>query len=464
MGAAYALARRGLSSGKARARNHSRGPSLVGTRTPRREGMDLLDRTIFEPPRRTRFVDAVKGAVDIGTRIGLVSRPDFSRSAMMERAAAEADSDDFGDPWFEQPLDVLLDAVEHEARLHDAGAHVAIKQCEKVLVDRIWAQQWYARHPEILARPIRNPVFIVGPMRSGTTRLHRLLSADRRFTHMRSFETISPVPRPGFEPGGADKRIALARRIRVVAKLANPNTLSIHPTGPMEPEEELGLLVNSFWGTKHDAQWWVPSYARWCEGQDAVPVYRQMKRLLQLVGWSQQASSLRPWVLKTPQHMMDLPALLEVFPDARFIFTHRDPLRVVASSASLAWNQTCIYSDHADPRAIGAEWLRKTRLMTNRMHEARRLIAPGRQIDIAYEDVDNDWRAAMRRVYAFLGMEIERAWPAMDAYVQRADALRKRPHRYSLAEWGLSEGQVRVALRDYISRYDVAREKQAATG
>ena len=193
-----------------------------------------------------------------------------------------------------------------------------------------------------------------------------------RFSNVRSFETISPVPRPGFTFGGHDGRIDLAKKIRRLARLSNPRTLSIHPTGPMEAEEELGLLVNSLWGMKHDAQWFVPSYGRWCEGEDATPAYRQMARLLRLVGWSQQASSLRPWALKSPQHMMDLPALLAVFPDARFIFTHRDPLRVVASSASLAWNQTCIYSDHADPRRVGAEWLRKTRVQVERMQAARR--------------------------------------------------------------------------------------------
>ena len=422
----------------------------------------MFDKTITRPPRRKRFVDVIKGAVDAGIRTGLVAPAEYDCEAMMARAAQQAGGEDFGDPWFTRPLDVLLDAVKGEARLHEAGGIVAVKQCEKVLVDRLWAQQWFDAHPEILARPLKNPVFIVGPMRSGTTRLHRLLSCDQRFTHMRSFETISPVPRPDFAFGEADARVALARRIRLVAKLANPNTLSIHPTGPMEPEEELGLLVNSFWGMKHDAQWWVPSYTRWCEAEDAAPAYRQMRRLLQLVGWSQQASSLRPWVLKTPQHMLDLPALLEVFPDARFIFTHRDPLRVVASSASLAWNQTCIYSDHADPHAIGAEWLRKTRLMTERMHAARADIAPGRQIDIRYEDVDNDWRGSMRRIYGFLGLEIDRAWPAMEAYVRRADKLKQRPHRYSLAEWGLTEGQVHDQLADYMRAYDVTSERQAA--
>ncbi len=339
----------------------------------------MLDKSVEDPPRRTRFVDAVQLATKLAIRTGLLKSATFDMQAMMDDAAKRAGSSDFGDPWFEKPLSVLLESLENDAQLHEAGALFAVKQCEKVLVDRLWAEQWFAQHPEILARPLPNPVFIVGPMRSGTTRLHRLLAADRRFAHMRAFETISPVPRPGFTHGGHDSRIPFAERARKVANLANPHTLAIHPTGPMQPEEELGLLVNSFWGMKHEAQWHVPTYSHWCERQDATPAYEQMARLLRLIGWSQQASSLKPWVLKTPQHMLDLDALLAVFPDARFIFTHRDPLRVVASSASLAWNQTCIYSDHAQPDTVGQEWLRKTRLLVEKMQAG----AKGYRVQIA---------------------------------------------------------------------------------
>jgi hypothetical protein len=299
-------------------------------------------------------------------------------------------------------------------------------------------------------------------MRSGTTRMHRLLAADRRFTHLRSFETISPVPRPGFDGRGHDSRIALARRIMRVARLANPRTLTIHPTGPMEAEEELGLLVSSFWGMKHEAQWWVPSYGRWCEAQDAAPAYRQMARLLRLIGWSQQASSLRPWILKTPQHMLDLPALLKVFPDARLIFTHRDPLAVIGSAASLAWNQTIIYSDRADAHRIGLEWLRKTALMIARMREARDSIPAGQRIDVHYEDMDADWRAVMTRVYRFLGLDIAPALPAMEAYQRRAAALKRRAHRYSLEEFGLTPQRVLGELGDYVQSYGVTLEGRAA--
>ena len=404
------------------------------------------------------FIGAMNGLMTLGRKTGVLDKPVLEKQALLDGAREFTGLDDFGDDWFERPLDVLLQSLKGEAQLNASGEWTAQAQISKVLHDRLWAQMWFDRHPEILDRRLPHPVIVVGPMRSGTTRMHRLLSADRRFTHMRSFETISPVPRPDFTHGGFDSRIRLAKRIRHIARLANPNTLTIHPTGPMYPEEELGLLVNSVWGMKHEAQWYVPGYGRWCEQQDATPAYEQMARLLKLVGWSQQASSLRPWILKTPQHMLDLPALLKVFPDARLVFTHRDPLAVVGSAASLAWNQTIIYSDHADPDRIGQEWLRKTRLQIDRMRVARDDIPASRRIDVHYDAMENDWRGEMQRVYDFLGLDIAPALPGMEAYQQQT-AARKRPkHNYSLTEFGLSEGEVLDQLGDYVRSYGVSME------
>jgi hypothetical protein len=414
------------------------------------------------PPRRTRFIDMLNGSMRAARKVGLADPPLLDRKSLMARACETTGLEDFGDEWFIEPFDRLLEALQGEARLNAAGEWAASAQFDKVLKDRLWAQMWFARHPEILGRPMPHPVIVVGPMRSGTTRMHRLLAADHRFSHLRSFETISPVPRPEFEHGGRDFRVTLAARIMRVARLANPRTLTIHPTGPMEPEEELGLLVNSFWSTKHDAQWWVPSYGRWSETQDPAPAYRQMVRLLQLIGWSQQVSSLRPWVLKTPQHMMDLPALLEVFPDARLIFTHRDPIAVVGSAASLAWNQTVIYSDHADPARIGEEWMRKTKLQIERMRAARDHIPRERMIDVHYEEMDGDWQAAMSRVYDFLDLDLAPALPAMERYQQRTRSLKRSPHLYSLAEFGLTPEQVLDELGDYVATYAIAPDAMRA--
>ncbi|KZX92639.1 sulfotransferase [Erythrobacter sp. HI0019] len=399
------------------------------------------------------------GAIRGGRKLGVFGPPRLDKDALLEEAAAATGLNDFGDRWFEKPFEVLLDSVKHEAQLNAAGEFSATKMFHHVLRDRLYTQMWFKRHPEILARPLKNPVVIVGPMRSGTTRLHRLLAADQRFAHLRSFETISPVPRPEFEQvlaGEAeDFRPKLAARILKVARLANPRTLSIHPTGAYEPEEELGLVAASMYGMKWEAQWNVPSYAEWCHEESAIPAYRHMANLLRLIGWSQQESSLRPWILKTPQHMLDLPALLEVFPDARLIFTHRDPKQVVGSAASLAWNQTIIYSDHNDPAQTGRDWLDKTATMIARMRAARDAIPRERMIDVQYEDMETDWRGTMERVYRFLDLEMEPAVAGMEDYLDRSARLKRHPHRYSLAEFGLREDEVNERFADYTETFGI---------
>ena len=420
----------------------------------------------IQPPRRTRFIDVADRVIRGGRRLGVVGSAQLDKHFLMDQAAAATGLDDFGDRWFERPFDALLDSVKHEARLNAAGDFSAMKQFHHVLRDRLYAQMWFKRHPEILARPLKNPVVIVGPMRSGTTRLHRLLASDQRFAHLRSFETISPVPRPEFEDVLAgekeDFRPKLAARIMKVARLANPRTLSIHPTGPYEPEEGLGLLVASMWSMKHDAQWHVPSYAQWCEGENPVEAYRHMANLLRLIGWSQQESSLRPWILKTPQHMLDLPALLEVFPDARLIFTHRDPKQVVGSAASLAWNQTIIYSDHNDPAQTGRQWLGKTATMIERMRAARDAIPRDRMIDVQYDDMETDWRGTMERVYRFLELDMAPAVDGMQRFLDRSARLKRRPHRYSLAEFGLRADEVDERFADYTATYGIPVEGPSA--
>ena len=415
-----------------------------------------------QPPARTPFIPIIDKAIRAGRKVGLVEPARLEKNHLLESAVEATGLEDFGDRWFEGPMDALLESVEAEARLNAAGTFSAAKQFHHVLRDRLYTQMWFDRHPEILERAIARPVVIVGPMRSGTTRLHRLLASDHRFSHLRSFETISPVPRPGseavMEGRAKDFRPVLAARIMKVARLANPRTLSIHPTGPYEPEEELGLLVASMWGMKHEAQWQVPGYGRWCEKQDATPAYRHLADLLRLIGWSQQVSTLRPWILKTPQHMMDLPALLKVFPDARLIFTHRDPQAVVGSAASLAWNQTILYSDDVEPARLGREWLRKTELMIERMRDARDAIPRNRMIDVQYDEMDCDWRGTMARIYRFLDLEIEPALPALEAYLERAKALKRHPHRYSLEQFGLTGAEVADRLGDYVRTYQIPIE------
>lgn len=406
--------------------------------------------------QRSRLVDAANHALPALWKMGLLERPVLDAEWLCDCVARETGLSDFGDDWFRGPLRVLVEALLEEAALNPVGMFGAYGQLKKVIGDRLFAEHWFARFPKIEQRALACPVIVVGPMRSGTTRLHRLLAADQRFAHMRLFETICPVPKAGFRQDRRDWRWLTAASILAAVHRFNPNTAHIHPTGPFEPEEELGLLVCSIWGMKHEAQWRVPGYGRWCEQQDATPAYEYMARLLRLIGWARGHDDTRPWVLKTPQHMLDLPALLKVFPDARIIFTHRAPQAVVASSCSLVWNQMIIHSDSVDAEEIGREWLRKTGLQIERMCGSRLAIPESQRIDVRYEDMERDWIGVMRRIYGFLDMDIAPALPAMARYIDEAEQQRHRhPHHYSLPAFGLDAGTVSERFRPYTEAFEL---------
>jgi len=408
--------------------------------------------------KRSSLVGAANKALPALYAAGALARPELDVGSICNQLRRETGLSDFGDDWFWQPLHVLMDALREEASLNNLGAFAAVGQIKKVLKDRLYAQQIFSEHPAIENKSLDRPVIVVGPMRSGTTRLHRLLAADCRFSHMRSFETINPVPKPDFKPGGRDWRWIVARLAMGAVHTFNPTTAVIHPSGPFEPEEELGLLVRSIWGMKHEAQWQVPSYGRWAEAQDATPAYEYMARLLRLIGWARGDGDIRPWVLKTPQHMLDLPALMRVFPDARIIFTHREPQAVVGSSCSLVWNQMIIHSDAVEPESIGREWLRKTDLQVKRMRKARLSIPKSQRIDVRYCDMEQDWKGVMRSIYSFLDMDIDPALPAMANYMANSGLeLHRHPHRYSLEAFGLEAEQVSAQFDSYVDAFDLPR-------
>jgi len=387
----------------------------------------------------------------------MLDRPELDADAIFDQVKRESGLSDFGGDWFRQPLRVLVEALREEAALNQLGLFAAVGQLKKVIKDRLHAEELFKAHSEIAERSLKSPVVVVGPMRSGTTRLHRLLAADSRFSYMRAFETVCPVPAPDFRPGDKDRRWMISRLAVGAVHAFNPTTACIHPTGPFEPEEELGLLVRSIWGMKHEAQWHVPSYGRWSETQDATPAYEYMARLLRLVGWARGEDDSRPWVLKTPQHMLDLPALLKVFPDARIIFTHREPQAVVGSSCSLVWNQMVIHSDHVDAGEIGREWLRKTEHQIARMRRARLQIPENQRLDVRYEDMDRDWETVMRRIYGFLDMDIEQALPSMTAFIDRSEQERTRhPHRYTLSAFALDAATVSERFQSYTDAFDLS--------
>lgn len=366
---------------------------------------------------------------------GVKARPDLDPASLLARAG-RIDAAGHVVPLLEG-----LTAALAEARLTPLGQTVAEHQLLGVLKARRRALAMIARHPEITTIPITAPIIVLGQMRSGTTRVQRLLAADRRLDHTRFYESWRPVPSGRFDPRRLRAAIGLA-----ATRAVNPQMATIHPSSANGPDEEIGLLALSLASTQFEVQWRIPAFARRLETIDRTPVYAEFKAFLQLTRWLRGTRVDRPWVLKVPQFTQDLGALLDIFPDARLIAVNRDPAAVVASAASLVENQMALQSEAIDRRWIGAEWLRKVRLRQATVARVTAARAPA-MITTDYAALDADWRLEAARLYAFLGLPLTAAVIARMAAFLDASATDRRPaHRYTLAAFGLDAAGVRAAL------------------
>ncbi|MDB5717836.1 MAG: sulfotransferase [Sphingomonas bacterium] len=390
-----------------------------------------------EPPAATRVARVTSAGLTRLWRSGILPEPTLDPAALIERAVRAERKEDFGPDHWRGALEVLTGSLAAEADLNPIGRTLAHGQLVKILRERLRAHALWRAHPEILERPIPAPIIVLGSMRSGTTRIQRLLACDDRLAHTRLFESLTPVP-ARLRRGKAAAGLAFLRAL-------NPPFAAIHPTAASAPDEEFGLFGFSVNGAQLETQWRVPGFARWWEGQDPAPVYREFRRLLQTIGWSRGEAPGRPWILKSPQYMEELDAMIAAFPDARLICLHRDPAAVVASSASLVWHQLRVQSDSVSAAWVGGEWLGKTARRVERAAAARRRHPDVPQIDVQFADVDRDWLAEMRRIYAFLGMALT---PAVEARMRHylGGARAHLGHRYTLDAFGLSDADVARAL------------------
>ncbi len=361
--------------------------------------------------------------------------PSLAPASLIEKATAKAGVEPDDDPvGWRARLALLCDDLETEARLSDLGRTIAHGQLVSALAARFRAHALWRRHPEIEAQPLAAPIVIVGHMRSGSTRMQRLLACDPRLTFTRFYESWNPIP----GSGPIDARKWKGRLGLACAHWLNPQFNAIHPTTLTAPDEEIGLHSLSIYGAAFEAQWRVPGFTAAVEHGDATPVYREFRRLLRTLAWLRDETQARPWVLKVPQFMQDLPALLGAFPDARLVHLQRDTADVLASSASLVCNQMRVQSHHVDAHWIGREWARKVHLRQVRCDAARATMI-GPQVEVGYDDLSRDWQREMRRVYRMLDMPLtQTVSERMRRYLASSDPLRRPRHVYDPHRFGFA--------------------------
>ena len=293
---------------------------------------------------------------------------------LMAAAEAETGLTDYGSDSFRPGLEHLTEALRSEAQLNELGSDIMRMRLVGHLASRLQVHDTVKRFPQIEDRAIRAPLFIIGLPRTGTTALSNLLDADPAIRSLRCWESSSPVPPPEAATQDTDPRIAPTARGLEAMYETFPKMRSLHfqtATGPTECQDLLGMDMR----TSHfDGMAIVPSYTRWVLECDMTPAYVIHRRTLQLLQWHCPPYQ---WHLKTPVHMLSLPALVSVYPDARFIWTHRDPSEVMGSVCSLIEYTRSWVSDQVDrdigagQTAIWAEALRRAMAFRDELGEER---------------------------------------------------------------------------------------------
>lgn len=409
------------------------------------------------PPRRfvvkrSPIIGAINAGGGILRRAGL-GMADLDPEGLIDQARRETGLHDLGDPSFRDPLRRLLESMDSDARLNPLGRLASRYDVLRLLSNRLKVEEDRKRHPEIAGEEVRRPLIITGLPRTGTTLLFNLLALDSGNRALLTWESMHPSPPPETASRRDDPRIRLAgRQIRWFHRMVKDFD-RIHPVGSRLPVECLIVQSHSFLTYQFETTHRMPRYLDWLKGQSLLPAYRLHRRFLQHLQWRCPGER---WVLKAPAHMFDLKSLFTVYPDACVVMTHRDPVDVAASNASLTATLRAAFSDEVDPFEVGPEcslrWAEAIgRAMTSRDQGCA---APGRFFDLPYRDLVADPPAAARAVYAHFQIPFP---PDLD---DRLEAFRRQnpkdrfgAHRYTLEEFGLDRGEEERRYAAYRARF-----------
>ena len=305
--------------------------------------------------------------------------------------------------------------------------------------------------------PVDRPVFIAGLARTGTTLLNRLLGCEPRLRPLLSWEGLTPAPpaQENAKPGQRDSRMRLAETAERALRYLAPEFFAIHPVEADGYEEDVLLQDGSFMSPTVDATMPVPTYSAWLHAVDQRPMYRYFRRLVQLLLWQRPGTYLG----KTPHHLENLPTLLDVFPGAKVIVTHRDPAVVVASFCSMMAHGRRLFSNDVNLRNVGRQFHAKQLKGVTDAMNARRTLPAESFIDVHYADLVADPEKEIDRIYQFLGYEPHpETILSMSAYRRENPKDKRGVHRYGPEDFGLDREQLDSDFAPYRDHYGITRE------
>jgi len=383
-----------------------------------------------------------------------------TRDRLVASAIDATGLDDFGEPSWQEGLDLLLDSLAATAKLNEIGVSVAETGIVTDLGNRLAIEGWRAAHPAVADGAIVRPIIIVGQPRTGTTILFDLMAQDPANRAPLSWELERPVPPPRTDTYATDPRIAECQAGFDLVESIIPGFTAFHELGAQLAQEDVRIFTSDFRSMQHPLQFEVPAYNRWLLHEaDMAPAYRWHRRFLQHLQSEHHGDR---WLLKSPAHLWCLPALLAEYPDAVVIQNHRDPLKVIASISALGASLREMSTDSFDVRTLAAQYSDDIMVGLDRGLAARRdgLFAPGQVVDIRYQDIRADLIGGVARIYDEIGLELTaEAESRMRAFLaahpgDQGGSLK----RYSFADTGLDEAELRERARPYQERFAVESE------
>ncbi len=378
--------------------------------------------------------------------------------ALMEAARAKTGLSDFGDHGFREPLDVLCTAFRTEAGLSGPGIVSNHTLLVQLLSNRLLIQDLLRRHPEIHDVRIAAPIIVCGLPRTGTTHLHNLMAADPALRSLPYWESLEPVL-PDSEqppPGEPDPRIARTAVALDFVNTSMPYFKRMHEMTVDHVHEEIQLLAIDFSTMLFETTSAMPSWRDYYLAHDQTPHYEYMRTVLKVLQWLRGGER---WVLKSPQHIEQFPALRATFPDATFVVTHRDPVSVTTSVATMITYTARLSHERVDPHFIGGYWADRIERMLRSCADERDLLPTGQSIDVPFDEFMADDVAMVGRIYELAGQPMtDGARAAMQAFMDDHPRGKFGGIRYDLADFGLDPGERRRALRFYTDHFGVKQE------
>ena len=384
----------------------------------------------------------------------------MNRLGLMARAQRSAKLSDFGEWSFEEGLRRFVEACDNEANLSLFGYFGTRWDIRRLLSNLLRLRYEETRQPEILNERIERPIFITGLPRSGTTFLHQLLSLDEDNVVPRIWQAIYPYPDLRGNRASEARRQRVDRQLRMF-RLLNPEFRRMHPVNANSPQECSEITAHVFASLRFDTTYTVPSYREWLDRNGHLHAYLFHKRFLQHL--QPQARRGRRWVLKCPDHIFALDEIRAVYPDARIVFVHRDPVRVLASGARLTEVLRRPFTRRIDRPALGQQeykrWFLGTELML-RAAEYEPFAEP--VLHICYRDLVAQPLATVSLLYRHFELSLD---PQTACDIARFVAGNGNggygSNRYSLQSYGIDPCTAYDSFSRYMTRFGITRESNA---